>query len=419
MQVLRALRIDDRTIVFLTSDNGYHLGQTRMYGKTTPYLRSTNVPTIVWGPPWVSPLADPLPHLLAHIDLAPTIVELAGGNVPEHVQGRSFVPLLASREVNDSASWRPDGILIEHWELTASRGQLLATTYCSLRLPKEVYTQWADGDREYYRLESDPYELENQAASLDPLREAQLVKMIEMLRGGLNQPMTFIESPFPAASEVGSEFELRGIADYRSPLDTVEVTVREREGQEDRFWDGKSWGTRPTSLLAELSNSRGVISAWRCPVSIPQSVGKRLEITARAVGMDGLRDERGVTRQVIVLGDFPWFVVDRPTLEEKTEFYRTRTLAISGWTEDVSPVRSVRLVIADRTNGQFWNGTNWQSESTSVVASLQRHPGSNRVAWEYHLQSSSTPGAIEIIPRLLSRDRPQALRLPSFHLYPQ
>ena len=78
--------------VFLTSDNGYHLGQHQLNGgKGTPYDSDTRVPLVVTGPGVEPGVRD---HYVNNIDLAPTFEQLAGAGTPRYVAGRSFARTL-------------------------------------------------------------------------------------------------------------------------------------------------------------------------------------------------------------------------------------------------------------------------------------------------------------------------------------
>ncbi len=74
-QVLEKTQLAQNTFIFFTSDHGYQLGHNRMIAKKVPYHRNTVVPMFVVGPGVVPGVAD---HLLAHIDLVPTFLEIAG-----------------------------------------------------------------------------------------------------------------------------------------------------------------------------------------------------------------------------------------------------------------------------------------------------------------------------------------------------
>ncbi|HET6820934.1 MAG TPA: sulfatase-like hydrolase/transferase [Candidatus Limnocylindria bacterium] len=120
--------VDDDTYVIFTSDNGFHL--VPRAGKDLPYDSDTKVPLIVWGPD-VTPGTDTA-HLVANIDFAPTIAELAGVTPPAFVEGRSLVPLLRGQE----PPWRD--------ELTLE----LVGRWTATRTATELRVDWANGRRE-------------------------------------------------------------------------------------------------------------------------------------------------------------------------------------------------------------------------------------------------------------------------------
>ena len=80
------------TIVVFVSDNGISMP----FAKLNCYQASLRVPLIVrWPGPVPAGKRDPL-NMVSTLDLAPTLLELAGMPVPGHMAGRSFVPLLKS-----------------------------------------------------------------------------------------------------------------------------------------------------------------------------------------------------------------------------------------------------------------------------------------------------------------------------------
>ncbi len=89
-------RMDD-TMIVLTSDHGDFLGDHWMGEKTFFHDASTKVPLIIYDP---SPEADGTrgtvcDELVESIDLAPTFVDVAGGEVADHVlEGHSLLPVL-------------------------------------------------------------------------------------------------------------------------------------------------------------------------------------------------------------------------------------------------------------------------------------------------------------------------------------
>lgn len=84
----------DETAVVLLGDNGFQLGEHRLWAKKTNYEESVRVPLIVAAPGYTEgQSSDALVEL---VDTYPTLCELVGLPVPEHVEGISMVPLLGN-----------------------------------------------------------------------------------------------------------------------------------------------------------------------------------------------------------------------------------------------------------------------------------------------------------------------------------
>ena len=89
-------RLDDTYVVY-TSDNGFHMGQHRLFiGKTTAYEEDIRVPMAVRGPG--VPAGQRLGQMVLNNDLAPTFAAIAGVEPPSFVDGRSFLKLLTKPE---------------------------------------------------------------------------------------------------------------------------------------------------------------------------------------------------------------------------------------------------------------------------------------------------------------------------------
>ena len=90
---LERLKLRDSTIIMLWGDHGWHLGEHTLWGKATNFEIATRCPLIVSAPgtKTAGRSSDALVELL---DMYPTLCELADLPVPEHVEGKSFVPAL-------------------------------------------------------------------------------------------------------------------------------------------------------------------------------------------------------------------------------------------------------------------------------------------------------------------------------------
>ena len=104
----------DNTYIVFTSDHGYHLGQFGLAkGKSYPFEFDIRVPLVVRGPGVRA--GSTSRDAVLNVDLAPTLLELAGLTPPPHMDGRSFVPLLRATDLPAQAArppW-PDTFIVE------------------------------------------------------------------------------------------------------------------------------------------------------------------------------------------------------------------------------------------------------------------------------------------------------------------
>ena len=165
------------TYILFTSDNGLHMGEHRLAaGKQTAFETDIHVPMVVTGPG--VPHGWRLPQITSPIDLYPTFAELAGAKVPKSVDGRSLKPLLDGMK---PTGWR-QAVIVEHHgpDVTRSDPDFPGPfggnppSYTALRTGTGTYVEYTNGDREYYNLRKDPYELSNTAKSLPSLTRGRL-----------------------------------------------------------------------------------------------------------------------------------------------------------------------------------------------------------------------------------------------------
>jgi arylsulfatase A-like enzyme len=108
VKCLEELGCRDNTVIVFTSDNGFFFGERGMADKWLMYEESIRVPMLVHDARLAK--ARKVDALTLNIDLAPTVLDLAGVPVPSSMQGRSLVPLLKGKLPKD---WRRD-FLYEH-----------------------------------------------------------------------------------------------------------------------------------------------------------------------------------------------------------------------------------------------------------------------------------------------------------------
>ena len=101
MEWLKAEGLDQNTVVFYTSDNGFYLGDHGMYDKRFMYEPSLRVPLLATGPGVKA--SQTTDAFALNVDFAPTFLDLAQAPIPADIQGHSLVPILKGQTPKD---WR-------------------------------------------------------------------------------------------------------------------------------------------------------------------------------------------------------------------------------------------------------------------------------------------------------------------------
>jgi len=161
MATLDSLGILDKTVIVLTSDNGFFFGE---HGLTTerrlPYEESIRNPLLMRYPPRIPKGVRP-EGLALTVDLAPTMLEFAGVPIGINIQGHSLVPLFTATP----ADWR-QGVLVEFYTNEQPFPHLLDMDYRAIRTARYKYIHWIKfpGQDELYDLSTDSLERHNRAA---------------------------------------------------------------------------------------------------------------------------------------------------------------------------------------------------------------------------------------------------------------
>jgi N-acetylglucosamine-6-sulfatase len=145
-----ALRHSDElqdTLFIYTSDNGYLLGEHRLSAKEALYEEVIRVPLILRGPGLPEGVTRHQP--VANIDLAPTILDLAGIRPPHKLDGMSLLPIARNPQAEAERA-----ILVEF---------LTKREFYAVRTRDFVYAEHEHGAMELYDLERDPHQLHSLA----------------------------------------------------------------------------------------------------------------------------------------------------------------------------------------------------------------------------------------------------------------
>jgi arylsulfatase A-like enzyme len=155
----------ERTVLVFTSDNGFMHGEHRIPdGKGQVYDPATRIPLVISGPGLAQGATER--SVVGNVDLAPTILDLAGVDALREMDGRSLVP-----QAREPGAPGGAGVLLE------MGGPYRRTT--GVRDSRYLYVERPTGERELYDVASDPEQLENRAG--DPALAPVVASMAAQL----------------------------------------------------------------------------------------------------------------------------------------------------------------------------------------------------------------------------------------------
>jgi len=180
LEGLKANGLADNTIVILWGDHGWKLGEHGMWCKHTQFELDSHVPMILKVPGQKNngTVSD---AIVEFVDIYPTLSELTGLEIPAHVQGTSFMPVIQ----DPVKAWKDGAITL--WPLNRNNPDKLVLGF-SLQTSRYRYTEWVKGKtgevlaRDLFDHQLDPDE--NTNISLDPENKKIIDKLSQLLQKG-------------------------------------------------------------------------------------------------------------------------------------------------------------------------------------------------------------------------------------------
>ncbi len=96
LNTLDSLGLSKNTIIVLWGDHGWHLGDHNLWCKHSNFEQATHAPLII-SAPGITP--NKTSSISEHVDIFPTLCDLAGVEVPKHLQGKSLKPVMKNQNI--------------------------------------------------------------------------------------------------------------------------------------------------------------------------------------------------------------------------------------------------------------------------------------------------------------------------------
>ncbi len=362
---LANLGLDENTFIFITSDNGFSNGHNRTLGKGTPVDRCTRVPCFVMGPG--VPAGRKADQLIAHIDLAPTFVALAKGTTPDFVDGRSFIHLLSPEGIHDFPAFK-QAMLVENWSTLIEFGTPSFGASTTLRMPDSVYTEWANGDKDYYDLKTDPQQVNNTYEELAPLHQEFFAWWLRILKNPSQPSKARFSIPHLRNQTIASWASLRGLAEDSLGVKRVLLAICDIDS--NRYWNGTTWQDSFTQVNTELENPNGQITFWNYSAMPNGANAVSGQVAAWAWAFD---EEFHQTPPTLALFKFdesaPELRLNSPSNDQR--FFGPALF--QGTATDDLKVHEVQITIRDKQTNYYWNNEGFQETEAPLVTHPDNH----------------------------------------------
>jgi len=150
---MNELGLDENTIVIFSPDNGMMWGEHRCHGIRQPYEEAIRTPFVVRFPSLIKDPGSRRNQMALNIDIAPTLLDIAGAPVPSDMDGESFAPILKDQDAPGRKAW-----LLEFWKYFPEN----TPSYTGIRTETHKYIEYEKTLRpQLFDLVADPGERNN------------------------------------------------------------------------------------------------------------------------------------------------------------------------------------------------------------------------------------------------------------------
>ena len=194
---LKKYGFDENTVLIFTGDNGQFLHEKGLIGKWLLYEQSIRVPLVIYDPRAPAANRGQLrEEQVLNVDVAPTILSLAGVKIPEQFQGADLSPLLRGEKTD----WRKEAFFEHTYSETGDR---TIPKSVGIRTEQWKYARYFSETPAYeqlFDLKKDKDELRNLAQS------PEYKEVLETLRARCDTFRTEFKDNLPDYQEYQDEY---------------------------------------------------------------------------------------------------------------------------------------------------------------------------------------------------------------------
>lgn len=159
LKTLDSLKLDQKTVIIFSSDNGFFFGEHGLGDKRAAYEESIRIPLLVRYPARF-PKGKKIDKIVLNLDAAPSLLDLAGVAAPKSFQGKSWVPLVEDK----AKDWRTSFLYEYFYERNSTTPTIKAIRTEKSKL---ILYPGEEGWSELYDLSKDPSESTNLYSAKD------------------------------------------------------------------------------------------------------------------------------------------------------------------------------------------------------------------------------------------------------------
>ena len=243
-----------------------------------------------------------------------------------------------------------------------------------MRTHSQIYTEWANGEREYYDLEADPLQFTDLYPSITSDKKDQLAKQLRSIRHEELEPV--ISDAIKFETEIKGHYgsiSVSGFAEAHRGIEKLELEIFDRIHR--TYWDGENWTSGEALVIADLAQENGLISQWRYqfdPAATQSLPPQEVDLTF-SVKVTDFNSKVAWKRDVHVIEcqtGAPETWIDETVKDFPTQL----PLLLTGRAIDNEEVKEVQICFYDLMNKTFWDGKKWGPENVTI--SVATVPGS-------------------------------------------